>query len=396
MSDYTKSIEDLSSNCQKKIIKDIDTYIKSYKRKIPFKECYLRHLDYFHQSKKLPFKYEDFVKTFKPKNFWKDLNDCGSWLEFRSYQKSDKTKLHRANFCKRDKLCIACAVRRAYKQQNKFMSIIENEPKLKQKDWYYIVLTVKHNKRESYETVMNRVISLKKKIVKSINNSKNGKKTNIWAIFSGGMFAQEVTYNIAGWHVHLNIIINAPKGTKLPLNAVKNKRGQISYQNEDIRQFMIKHFDSQIHQVTKIKDNEKLRDEIVEVLKYSLKFGDLTNQQLIEVFVKTRNVRLFGTFGNLYGKGLENVSLDKDIELDEEFIELIFTRTFNEYKEPEYKLYKREVKQIEKKEDKELVHVFGKLIPNIGKNKSYYNSSPLIIIPKNNGQFNIRKKGMKK
>ncbi|MBD3842998.1 MAG: hypothetical protein IE909_14185, partial [Campylobacterales bacterium] len=123
-----------------------------------------------------------------------------------------------------------------------------------------------------------------------------------------------------------NLIINAPIGSKLPLKAIRNRKGQVSYQNAEITQFLMANADSKMHNISKIENNEDMRGHLVEVLKYSLKFSSLTNQQLLEVFIKTRRKRLFGSFGNMYGKDLENVKLDDDEKLDEEFLELIFKR----------------------------------------------------------------------
>jgi len=66
----------------------------------------------------------------------------------------------------------------------------------------------------------------------------------------------------------------------------------------------------------------------------------LTQQELFNVFVKSVKVRLFGTFGNLWGKGLDSVNFECDELLSEEFEELIFIRAFGELGQ-EYKLYKR-------------------------------------------------------
>ena len=396
MNDYTTSIIDLSSAAQKKIIKDIGTYTDSYTRKIPLNQCYDRHLSYFDQGRKLPFSKEDFVSSFNAKNFWADLKDCGSWIEFRHYIKSDKTKLHHANFCKRDKLCIACAVRRAYKQQLKFMSIIEEDQSLKDREWFYIVIPVKHKKSDTVEFVQDLVDDLRKKMTKSMRNARMGKHSNFWATFLGGMYAEEITKTKNGNNIHLNLLVNAPKGTVINLKEhrqVWNGREKISYSNADLSSWLKRFNGSYVHNISKISfnDQEELRGHLVEVLKYSLKFSDLTNQDLLEVFVKTRKKRLFGTFGNLWGKGLETVDLDGDTILDEDFVELIFTRTFKDGF-PDYELYKREVKSVEKKEAAELVHTFGIVIPKIAEHKKYYNSAPMIMINQGHGRFAIKAK----
>jgi len=307
--------------------------------------CYDRHLQYFADGKKLPFTKEEFDKVFKAKDFWKFAFDCGSWLEFRWYMQSDITKLHTANFCKRDKMCPACAVRRAYKQQQKFIKILEAEQSLKDTDWYYIVIPVKHHKTESFETVYNRLDGVLKKILKSMRNSKQGKGNNFFSLFTGGMYSIEATHTENGWNVHLNLIINAPKGTLIALKDIRNRKGQVSHQNEGLRLFLVRSADSQMHNIQKIDSStdEKMREALVEVLKYSLKFSSLTSQQLLEVYIKTYRKRLFGTFGNLRGVGIEDIDLEGDTLVDPEYLELIFTRC-----DFEYTLYKREIKQIEK------------------------------------------------
>jgi len=344
MNDDNRIISKISDNLVKKVSKDMSTYINSFERKESFKKSY----DYTigHGKAKI-----DIVTPFKAKGFWKDLKDCGSWLEFRHYQKKDITKLHTANFCKRDKLCAACAVRRAYKQQQKFMKILQADEDLKDQDWYYIVLPVRHTKKESFLTVYERVESVRKKITMSMRDSNRGKSNNFWSVFAGGMFSTETTKTKNGWNVHLNLIINAPKGANIPLKAVKNRKGQVSYQNEDLKAFMKRTADSYMHNIVKIDSSstEEIRKSLVEVLKYSLKFNSLSNSDLIVVYAQTYRKRLFGTFGNMRGVGIEDVELEGDIVPDDEFLELIFRRIGYQYK------LESASKKVETSEDIEIV-----------------------------------------
>jgi hypothetical protein len=254
---------------------------------------------------------------------------------------------------------------------------------------------------------MNRVVSMRKKITKSMRNSRAGKSTNFWSNFDGGMYSQEVTYSKNGWNVHLNLIVNSARPVngggylqnspkpftskgRFQIKEVRNRRGQISYQNEDLKTWLLRNFDSYIHNISKIEDNTKLNDEIVEVLKYSLKFSALTDFQLFEVFVKSIGVRMFGTFGNLWGKGLEDVTLEGDDVLSEDFEELIFLRTFDDFYQYNYRMYKRELKKND--EAKILLdHTFGLCLKNL----SQYNKDPMIMIPQGNGKIHIKYKGRK-
>ena len=399
MRDYTKILNDLPNGVQERIDKDLRTYISSYDKKQDLKRCYDRQLRHFEQNKKLPFSLEDFTTAFRAKNFFKDLDDCGSWLEFRYWVDHDKTKLHHGNFCKRDKLCPACAVRRAYKQQNKFFKIIEENPELLNNDWYYIVIPIKHSITDRFEDLYGYIEQIKKKISMQMRDGRRGKSTGFFSQFDGGMYATEITYGKNGYNPHINLLVNAPRNRTASPGLLEDGRSglrgalvkhkqthegktKISYSSPELSEWLQQFNGSFVHNITKLdfSNKDEIKSNLVEILKYALKFSSLTNQRLIEVFIKTRNKRLFGTFGNLWGKGLDNVSLDGDEELSGEFLELIFHRAFDYGDTPNYRLYKREVKTHEK-EVAELVHTFGVVVPKIAQHKKYYNSAPLILVP---------------
>ena len=326
--DYSKSPADLSISSVLKIEKTCQVYEESYQRKRAFRETYNRHLDYLRSGGKLSFTLEQMTTAFRAKDFWHDLFDCGSFLTFRYYQKADETKLFNANFCKRDKLCVSCSVRRAYKQHGKFLSIIESEPELLNNDWYYIVVPIKHTAKDDFIDVFLRIESLKKRMTQQMRDGRKGKSTGFFSKFLGGMYSIETTKTKNGWNVHINLLVNAPKGTKIGLNRILNRRKQESFQNEELREFLLRNYDSQMHNIAPLdfKDIDLVKAALVEVLKYSLKFSSLSSSDLLEIFIKTRKKRLFGTFGNLWGKGLEDVELEGDEEPDDDYIELIFRR----------------------------------------------------------------------
>lgn len=356
MIDDKRIISDISDNANNRIIKDLNVYISSLDKKRDFRACYNR----MKQSTKFKL---DMNTAFKSKGFWKSLDDCGSWVEFRYYNKLDKLKVQNANFCKRDKLCPACAIRRAYKQQLKFMEILDNKSDLIDLEWFYMVIPVKHSKDESYDIVFNRLEQVRKKITMSMRNAKRGSGNNFWSVFNGGMYSTETTHTNNGWNVHLNLIINAPKGTKITLNRHKQAlelEEWLKVHAEGSYVHNIQHIEENPHRESSCNDSGKkhdvattdralgtaedkkqaLRDSIVEVLKYSLKFSSLSSFNLLEVYIRTYRKRLFGTFGNMRGVGIENVDLSGDIELDSEFIELIFRRV----RDSEYVLHSQNIK----------------------------------------------------
>ena len=211
------------------------------------------------------------------------------------------------------------------------MEVLESAGDLQGLEWYYIVLPVVHHMQEPFEVVFKRLEDVRRKFVQSVNDGRKGKGNNFWSVFGGGMSSIEATHTKNGWNVHLNLIINAPAGTKIALNHHR--------QALPLEQWLKKVAEgSYVHDIQKLdfSNDEEIRGALVEVLKYSLKFSSLSNQQLIEVFVKTRGKRLFTTFGNMWGRGIkEDIDIQFGEVLDEEFVKLIYARSGYEYKKIE-------------------------------------------------------------
>jgi hypothetical protein len=337
MRDYIQSLPFLSSEDQGFLQRSLERFENSYERKQSFKACVDRHRVYIEEGRRLPFTQEEFERSFRAKDFWKNLEDCGSWLEFRKYISVDKVKLHTANFCRKDRLCPACAVRRAYKQHQKFEKIIQEYPELLENEWFYIVIPVQHKISDSFEVVWNRAQKVLQAIRQSINNSrKRGYASNIFGLFLGGMYAIETTYTANGWNIHINFLINAPKGFLWPSDLnIYRKGNRIHYQAKEIEEFISRVVPgSYVHSISHLSmtDPEDRKSNLVEILKYSLKFSSLTDQRLLEFYIDTYRRRLFGTFGNLYGLGIDDVELEGDEVLSGDFVEMIFIRAGGEYR----------------------------------------------------------------
>ena len=200
------------------------------------------------------------------------------------------------------------------------------------------MIPVKHEKQESFEVVFSRVESIRKKLVQSLNDGRKGKHT-AWAGFGGGMSSIETTVSKNGWNVHLNFILNAPKGFNLGLiehRQIWKGKEKISYSCDWISTWLksASGNGSYVHNVSKLdfSSEESIKGSLVEVLKYSLKFSSLSNQDLLTFYVKTHRKRLFSVFGNMWGRGLDKIEFDGYSDApDEEFIELIYQRIGYDY-----------------------------------------------------------------
>jgi len=320
----------ITSNTFDFISKNISRYKKSKAQTKKF----LNYVD------KLP--KEVVENSYLSDNIIESVNSCGSFLEFRNYFEVDQTKLHKANYCKKDKLCPACAMRRASLQIKKVYDYFEDTPKLKEKHWYYIVLPVKHNASESFTTVFNRARSGLQSLRKSINNSRQrNTQESFFSQFDGLMYSFEVTKTKNGWNNHINLLCC----TDTPVTGIY-KKGKTTIHN-GIMEDWSKYTDnnSYVHSINKIDVNTKdeLVKNLMEIFKYSLKFQDLKNDDLFEVYNNTYKKRLLGSFGSLYGIKTD-VNLDSEEVLGKEFIEIVYRYNF---KTKEYFEHSRQLKKVD-------------------------------------------------
>jgi hypothetical protein len=281
-------------------------------------------------------------KKHLTKNVIESVEGCGSWLEFRNYIKVDQTKLHNANFCKKDKLCPACAMRRASKQVKKVMNYFEDNPSFKKKYWYYIVLPVKHNAAESFTTVFNRAKSGLESLRKSINNSKHrNTQESFFSQFDGLMYSFEVTKTQNGWNNHINLLCCSDT----PVEGIY-KKGNTTVHN-GIMEDWAKYTDnkSYIHSINKIDvaSEDELIKNLLEIFKYSMKFQGLEPKDLLEAYSSTYKKRLLGAFGSLYGIKT-NVDMHGDEVLGKEFLEVIYRFNFETKK---YFEHSRQLKEVD-------------------------------------------------
>ena len=280
-------------------------------------------------------------KVIKSLKHYDDLKkrviDCGSFTEYKVAIGSDKIQLVRANFCKKDKICSACAVNRAYRQHKKFLQSLEVYPyeyddDLLGKHWYYIVTPVRHSREECFDVVYNRVDTLRKAVLMQMRDMRRGKSNGFWSQFNGGMGSIEITYNSNGWNVHINWLVNSDY--KVQFYEFVDKNGKSWYQNKRLEAFLRRFNDSYIHSISELSfsNRDEIRDNLMEVLKYVLKFSNLEVHHLVYLYYYLYRKRLFFTFGNLRALDLESVDdvvIGDNIEDYEDFVNLIYRRLPN-------------------------------------------------------------------
>lgn len=263
-----------------------------------------------------------------------NISKCASWLQFREYENHGH-KLTDARFCKKDKVCPACAMRRASKQVQKVYNELYSNSDLLTGYWYYIVLPVKHNATEEFGTVYERLTGGLKKINQAIRNVNRGQSSdNFFTMFDGIMYSIEQTKTENGWNIHANLLCRSDT----PINdlKLKPKRGYNKQTDVYWSPSMVKTWKELTGSINvsinpiNVKSEDSLMLNLMEIFKYSLKFQDLKNEDLLIAYRGTYRKRLLGSMGSLRQLKTDVSLLGDDVKEDV-FIESSFVWIRNKF-----------------------------------------------------------------
>jgi plasmid rolling circle replication initiator protein Rep len=233
-----------------------------------------------------------------------NMKYCASSLLFHDYYTVDQTRLVAAKTCKKHLLCPFCAGRRAAKYVEKGISkvneVLSQNKALKP---VLITLTVKNGSSlpERFSHLKNAFRTLQKRRRDYLNV---GRGFLEFAKVEGGIYAYEVTNKGQGWHPHIHIFAF--------LNDWVNQ-AQFSKEWESITG------DSKIVDIRRIKPKLNagglgIDTAMLEVVKYSMKFSDMSLEDTWYAFTVLQSKRLLGSFGNLHGVKMPDNLLDDVLE----------------------------------------------------------------------------------
>lgn len=344
------------------------------------------------------FRNTSFKKSIKDKmlgeyyspNKQKRLKSCNTWGEYAKFLDGAKEiKQTKSNACGVHLLCPFCASRKASKIQKRiedfFMlfddklsfydsslfddkfdisSIINNEFELMASSetletqkkvqsqfgnilsdkyyWYFSVLTVKNS--FDIQEVLSHLKQSFNKLRKKINDYKLRNSETVFTSL-GGVYSVEITYNFrTGWHPHINFLWCSDKKIE-DIKMYKSKKQKsknytsLYYNSETVsKEWLSITKDSFITSCTPLNIKRDLKKNLMEIIKYALKFNDLPVSKLIEIYPHLHKQRFFGSLGFMYGLGLDKLEI-QEFKTDRQFIELVMT-----YKKG---LYHFEEKEIE-------------------------------------------------
>lgn len=123
------------------------------------------------------------------------IKECCNVVSFRRYLETGDVKLTSSTFCKYDRICIACATKRAMRMIKKF-SLGIDQYKLWNKKRYYIVLTIQHKQNDTLEELLAKLMKYKEQLARNYRNSKRAsqKHKSFFSQFDGMVISIEVSH----------------------------------------------------------------------------------------------------------------------------------------------------------------------------------------------------------
>jgi hypothetical protein len=109
----------------------------------------------------------------------------------------------------------------------RFESFIK-EKELTTKNWYYIVLTIKHGYNDKLSDLLSKLTKSKDKLARNYRNGKrvSQKTKSFFSQFDGMVSSIEVTKNKNGRHPHLNLLVCTDNEIQIDTNKYSSPSGK--------------------------------------------------------------------------------------------------------------------------------------------------------------------------
>ena len=227
---------------------------------------------------------------------------CGTWLHLREWlNHGGETRLINANFCKKFYLCKLCAIRRSLRfidsYAQKVATIVAEQPGLIPA---MVTLTVK-NGPQLGERIEHLKGSWSRMIAASRKGESGGHRHGLvqWNHVAGSLRALEVKRGEDGWHPHLHVYTL--------LNSYLD-------QSELSREWLAWTGDSMVVDIRKCYGEPE--SALFEVIKYAVKFSDMSPEDLWHIHTVCAGGRGIDPTGCLRGVLTGDIDQDKLDGLD--------------------------------------------------------------------------------
>lgn len=242
-----------------------------------------RILNSFTKNRKDTLKFLEYVVQKRPWLFSNEkiqrIANCGQNSVFQKIAWKEDAKLARAHFCHYHYLCRSCANARSIKQIQQLRYYIEQNH-LQLMNRYYVVLTIKHEKTDTLDDLMEKLLRHRQKLSKRAANSRreSQKTKSVFGRFIGMISVVEVTWTDSAWrHPHINLF--GYMEDELEIIERKNRRWQTRYVNQEMEteweEITGDSYIINVNPIDSLWESYFSKTGTWEVFKYTLKLHDL-------------------------------------------------------------------------------------------------------------------------
>ena len=257
-----------------------------------------------------------------------DLRRCGACLHFEELFTLGESRLVAGSFCNRHLICPSCAIRRAAKMLRRYCPLIVDVCRTRGLVPWMVTLTVRND--ASLPAAFEKLRAAMRSYMKAAVNYRRWLATGRgrqrrcveWAKVEGAIYSIEVTRNQASgtWHPHVHYVAGVPLGVELD-----QRRLSEDWLHETGDSFIVdaRRFDSTATIGDALATNEDLvaamAGDLVEVLKYAVKFSSMAPADVYEAFkfIHSGGRRLLGRVGDFFNHEVSADLLDAPLERDD-------------------------------------------------------------------------------
>lgn len=239
---------------------------------------------------------------------FRKVENCGSYLIFRNYLTSNRSRLLGACSCKEHLLCSFCAARRGVRNARAYQEKVDA---LKSDNPSHRLILVTFTVQNG-ANLIERFLHLKNSMqafLKRRSSSLRRDTPSSFHLVDGGVFAYEVKRG-AGldlWHPHIHMLILVPSEGFLDWQAVKDE-------------WFLVTGDSSVVNFSAVTDDSAF----LEVFAYALKFSEMTHADRWLAFSILKGERLISSFGSFRGVEVPDSDSDDLLDSNEPWVDLIF------------------------------------------------------------------------
>jgi hypothetical protein len=244
------------------------------------------------------------------KKLSKSLNDCGSYLIFRHFKKSQTSHLIGSCSCKEHLLCAFCASRRGVKNSVAYKEKVDElQSKNSNLKLYFVTYTVKNG-----ENLHERFTHLKNSMQALIQRRRDFiKRPTVrhceFAKFQGGVMSYEFKRGSGEnkWHPHIHMLVLVDLRQFINHNELKREWLEITG-------------DSHVVNIQAVAS----KAAYLEVFAYALKFSEMEHSDRWHAFKTLKGKRLIVSFGELRGVELPESLDDDNLPVDDEWYDELY------------------------------------------------------------------------